>query len=192
MIANLSYCEKKNFFHADVIIIGSGIVGLNAAITIKTESPKTSIMVLERGFLPSGASTKNAGFACFGSISELIEQEKLTGTDGLHRLISKRWRGLLKLRKLLGDECISFQKNGGFELFRANQYLLAEECVANMSHFNALIEDIVLQKETYIESNQKIKKFGFNSIDCLIECQPEAQLDPGMMMKALLAKAMAL
>jgi glycine/D-amino acid oxidase-like deaminating enzyme len=192
MLQNLSYWEKKNFFHADVIIIGSGIVGLNAAITIKSTNPKTSVLILERGFLPSGASTKNAGFACFGSISELIEQEKLSGTDGLHQLISKRWKGLLKLRDLLGDESISFQNNGGFELFKPEQSDLANECVAKMSHFNALIEDILLHKDTYSLTNSKIKSFGFKGIDVLIENNLEAQIDPGLMMKALLAKALAL
>ena len=192
MISNLSYWEKKNFFHADVIIIGAGIVGLNAAITIKKTQPKISVLVLERGFLPSGASTKNAGFACFGSISELIEQEKLSGTDGLHQLISKRWKGLLKLRNLLGDLWISYQNYGGYELFMPKQQDLAEKCVAKLSHFNALIEDIVLQKEVYTEANSKIKTFGLNNTEVLIENKLEAQLDPGLMMKALNAHCLAL
>ena len=192
MYDNLSYWEKKNFFHADVIIVGTGIVGLNAAIEIKTLAPKISVLMLERGFLPSGASTKNAGFACFGSISELIEQEKTSGTDGLHQLISKRWKGLLKLRKLLGDEQISYQNNGGFELFRPQQASLTEKCVAKLSHFNTLIEDIVLQKDVYRQVDYRIDEFGFKEIDALIECRLEAQLDPGMMMKALLAKATAM
>lgn len=192
MYNNLSYWEKKNFFHADVIIVGSGIVGLNAAITIKILAPKTAVLVLERGFLPSGASTKNAGFACFGSISELIEQEKLSGTDGLHALIAKRWKGLLKLRNLLGDTQISYQNNGGFELFRPEQASLAENCVAKISHFNTLIEDIVLQKDVYAQVDEKIDAFGFKGINTLITCRLEAQIDPGMMMKALLTKATAL
>lgn len=192
MYDNLSYWEKKNFFHADVIIVGSGIVGLNAAIAIKAQAPKTSVLLLERGFLPSGASTKNAGFACFGSISELIEQEKLSGTDGLHSLISKRWKGLLKLRNLLGDAQISYQNNGGFELFRPEEASLSEKCVAKISHFNTLIEDIVLQKGVYVQTNEKINAFGLKGIDTLIECRLEAQIDPGMMMKALLAKALSL
>jgi glycine/D-amino acid oxidase-like deaminating enzyme len=192
MISNLSYWEKKNFFNADVIIIGSGIVGLNAAITIKKAQPKTNVLVLERGFLPSGASTKNAGFACFGSISELIEQEKLAGTDGLHKLISKRWNGLLKLRSLLGDDQISFQNNGGYELFKPEQHILAQECVSKLSHFNQLIEDIVLQNNVFKETNAKIGSFGFNSVDVLIENKLEAQIDPGLMMKALLSNCLAL
>jgi gamma-glutamylputrescine oxidase len=34
------------------------------------------VLVLERGFLPSGASTKNAGFACFGTVSEQLSTLK--------------------------------------------------------------------------------------------------------------------
>jgi glycine/D-amino acid oxidase-like deaminating enzyme len=186
---NQSYWEKENFFKADVIIVGSGIVGLNAAITIKQNSPKTIVIVLERGFLPSGASTKNAGFACFGSISELIEQEKIMGADGLHQLIAKRWKGLLKLRNLLGDDIISYQNNGGYELFRPEESILSNDCVLKLSHFNVLIEDIVNQKEVFTLANNQINMFGFKGISILLKNKLEAQIDPGKMMKALLAMA---
>lgn len=187
-----SYWEKKNFFEADVIIIGAGIVGLNAAITVRSLAPKTTVLVLERGFLPSGASTKNAGFACFGSISELIEQEQITGTDGLHQLIEKRWKGLLKLRNLLGDDKICFENLGGYELFKPEQRQLSEDCVSKLSHFNTLITDIVSQKDVYAEANPKISSFGFDHIDVLIENRLEAQIDPGLMMKSLLQKAQSM
>ena len=192
MTSNLSYWEKKNFFNADIIIVGAGIVGLNAAITIKEKNQKIEIIVLERGFLPSGASTKNAGFACFGSVSELIEQEKLSGTTGLHQLIERRWMGLLKLRNLLGDDKINFHNYGGYELFKLNQDILATECVSKISHFNSLIEDVVNEKETFCLTNTKIKDFGFHNVDHLIECKLEAQIDPGKMMKALLSKAVSM
>lgn len=192
MSFNWSYWEKKNFFNADVVIVGSGIVGLNAAIAIKTKNPKIGVLVLERGFLPAGASTKNAGFACFGSISELIEQEKISGTDALHNLIAKRWNGLLKLKNLLGDDNISFENYGGYELFKSDQSVLALGCVAKISHFNSLIADIVNKNDTYRLANHKIKPFGFKGVENLIECQLEAQIDPGKMMKALLAKSSAL
>ncbi|SFH10641.1 NAD(P)/FAD-dependent oxidoreductase [Pedobacter insulae] len=188
MAHHQSYWEKQNFFTADVIIVGSGIVGLNAALTIKQGSPNTSVIVLERGFLPNGASTKNAGFACFGSISELIEQEKICGTDGLHELISKRWSGLLKLRALLGDEKICYENYGGYELFRPAENSLAEECVLKLSHFNALIADIVSEKEVYSVANDQIPSFGFKNISTLLKNKLEAQINPGKMMKNLLAK----
>ncbi len=187
-----SYWERQNFFTADVIIIGSGIVGLNAALTIKLARPKASVIVLERGFLPAGASTKNAGFACFGSVSELIEQEKICGTAGLHHLISKRWKGLLKLRRLLGDKAISYQNNGGYELFKPQDEALSHECVLKLSHFNALIEDIVDEKDVYSVADEQISDFGFKGISTLLKNKLEAQIDPGRMMKALLATVSAL
>lgn len=192
MANQYSYWEKQTFFTADVLIIGSGIVGLNAALTIKLSSPKTKVIVLERGFLPSGASTKNAGFACFGSISELIEQEKICGPDGLHQLISKRWKGLLKLRNLLGDTTICYENYGGYELFKPIEDDLAQQCVLKLSHFNNLIADIVGNKEVYTVANGEISTLGFGGISTLLKNKLEAQLDPGLMMKALLAKVAAL
>lgn len=188
----LSYWEQQHFFLADVVIVGSGIVGLNAAIAIKTAQPQLSVLVLERGFLPTGASTKNAGFACFGSISELIEQEKLSGTDGLHQLIGKRWQGLLKLRKLLGDKHLSFYNFGGYELFTPSQTQLANDCVSKISHFNTLINDIVLESDVFGLNNGKIGTFGLNNVNLLIENKLEGQLDPGRMIKSLLALASSL
>ncbi len=74
---DLSYWERDTFFsNVDIIIIGSGIVGLSAALCLKKRAPKLNIIILERGILPMGASSKNAGFACFGSPGELLEDLK--------------------------------------------------------------------------------------------------------------------
>ena len=72
-IMNLSYWEYKTWLsNIDYTIVGSGIVGLNCALALREEHPHAKIVVLEKGVLPQGASTKNAGFACFGSISEIL------------------------------------------------------------------------------------------------------------------------
>lgn len=69
----LSYWEQKSLIgNPDVAVIGAGITGLNAAIRLKQLDPALDVLVLERGALPEGASTRNAGFACFGSPSELL------------------------------------------------------------------------------------------------------------------------
>mgnify|MGYP003533971316 CR=1 FL=1 len=71
---NFSYWEIKNWFTAvDFTIVGSGIVGLHCALTLREKYPNSKILVLEKGILPQGASTKNAGFACFGSASEILD-----------------------------------------------------------------------------------------------------------------------
>ena len=115
---DLSYWELKNWF-TDVhyTIVGSGIVGLHAALRLRERFPESKILVLEKGMLPQGASTKNAGFACFGSISEIIDDLKSQTEQQVIDLITKRWDGLKLLRKSLGDDAIDFNPNGGYELF---------------------------------------------------------------------------
>ena len=191
MLIDLSYWEKESFLNYDVIIIGSGIVGLNAAIHLKKSTPSLKIMILERGLLPAGASTKNAGFACFGSISELIVQEETCEPEKLASLIERRWKGLLKLRNLLGDKTIDYQCLGGYELFKKEHRFLADTCVSKIEHYNYLINDII-GSNAFSISNNKIKAFGFESIETLIENRYEAQIDSGKMMFALIQYAQQL
>ena len=118
---NLSYWELKSWFtNVDYTIVGSGIVGLSCALQLKDQFPKANILVLERGMLPQGASTKNAGFACFGSLSEIIEDLKLHSEAEVIQLLKKRVNGLQLLRETLGDQTINYQNHDGYELFFNN------------------------------------------------------------------------
>ena len=111
---NYSYWELKEWFsNVDFTIVGSGIVGLNCALTLKKQHPKAKIVILEKGMLPQGASTKNAGFACFGSLSELIDDLSTHSTEEVYNLVDNRWRGLQLLRENLGDQNIDYQQNKG-------------------------------------------------------------------------------
>src|ERR1700754_3960910 len=125
---NYSYWEQTEFVNnADVIIIGSGIVGLSAALHLKKQQPALKVLVLERGFLPTGASTKNAGFACFGTVSEQMAYLKRSSETEVLRMVDYKWRGLQRLRQNLGDKNIDFQQNGGHELFMDNERQAATE-----------------------------------------------------------------
>ncbi len=115
---NLSYWEIQSWLaNVDYTIVGSGIVGLNCALHLRQRFPKSKILVLEKGMLPQGASTKNAGFACFGSLSEIINDLNTHSEDEVIELIRKRVNGLTLLRETLGDKVIDYQTLGGYELF---------------------------------------------------------------------------
>jgi gamma-glutamylputrescine oxidase len=191
-IMNLSYWEKESFFkNIDVAIIGSGIVGLSAAIRLKELSPKLNVMILERGSLPIGASTRNAGFACFGSMTELLDDLKTESEDVVFSLVEKRWKGLLKLRGRVGDANLKYQKLGGFELFRKEDDLDFQECVGRTDSFNKELNSIIGQKEVYKIADENIDNFGFEKIEHLIHNQAEGQIHTGEMMKTLLEIAQA-
>ncbi|MFC6225536.1 NAD(P)/FAD-dependent oxidoreductase [Hymenobacter artigasi] len=186
---NLSYWEHQSFFGtADVAIIGAGLVGLTAAIYLKQQRPTWRVVVLERGALPSGASTKNAGFACFGSISELLEQEK---RGDLQAVVAARWAGLARLRALLGDAELDYQPVGGYELFRHEEAALAAECRDKIDYFNALLAPVVGHARTFRDASAEAGQFSFGGVGTLLKNDHEGSLDAGRMMRALLARAWA-
>lgn len=182
MESNFSYWENNTFFNnIDLLVIGSGIVGLNAALNYKVSHPKHKVIVLERGVLPNGASTKNAGFACFGSPSELLDDLKTSSEDKVFALVEKRWKGLQELRKLIGDEHLDFQNNFGLELFTENNIELYQECSDKIEYLNQQTSKIVGLNTYSIVSNN----FGFNKISGIIKNQYESQIDTGKMMSKL-------
>jgi len=182
----LSYWEQKQYFsNTDIIIIGSGIVGLSAALFLRKKSKKLNILVLERGILPSGASTKNAGFACFGSSSELLDDLKSHTEEEVFSLVEKRWKGLQKLRKNLGDKAIDFTNLGGYELFD-NETVYAS-CLNKLDYLNRQLKYID-KKGVYFNADKQIKNFGLKNVNHLIVNKAEAQIDTGKMMQALIKK----
>jgi glycine/D-amino acid oxidase-like deaminating enzyme len=183
---NLSYWEYKTWLsNIDFAVIGSGIVGLNCALQLKNKFPKAKILVLEKGILPQGASSKNAGFACFGSISEIISDLKTHSEEAVFQLVKKRWEGIHLLRKTLGDGQIGYQNHGGHELFRNNAQELYAHCLEKLMETNRLLRPIFKDDPFRPHANS----FHFNGIqEKYITHAFEAQLDTGKMMSALLFK----
>ena len=178
----LSFWEKKNFIKYDYIIIGAGITGLSTACSIKEKNPKASVLVLERGIFPTGASTKNAGFACIGSLSEKLSDLELMGESKFLQVIQDRISGLGMLRKRLGDENIGFQNNGGFELELRRKKIE----VGQMEKMNALLKTIFSDNVFHVFPNL-IETFGFNKemVSNIIVNPIEGQIDTGLMMQTL-------
>ena len=186
-VNSFSYWEQTSFTSfADVIIIGSGIVGLSAAMQLKKGNSSLRVLVLERGFLPSGASTKNAGFACFGTVSELTAALKNSTEEEVLKLVDYKWRGLQRLRVNLGDAEIDYQQHGGYELFTTEGTTHADTCIAQIEKLNKLLAEAIGYKEVYSMTNHKIADFGFDKVSKMIFNPLEGQIDTGKMMRALL------
>ena len=187
---NLSYWEQQSFFgDVDAAVVGAGLVGLTAALYLKRQRPAWRVVVLERGLLPSGASTKNAGFACFGSVSELMEQEQ---RGDLLAVVAARYEGLRRLRALLGDATLRYRPEGGYELFRAGaDAALLAECRARLAHYNHLLAPVTGRPATFRDVSAEVGRFGFGGVAGLLKNDCEGSLDPGRMMRALLARAWA-
>ena len=189
MKANLSYWEIKNWFsNVDYTIVGSGIVGLHTALRLREKFPESKILVLEKGFLPQGASTKNAGFACFGSISEIIDDLRNHSEEEVIQLIQKRWQGLQLLRKRLGDETIDYKLYGGYELFLKNSESHYNECLQKIPFINDVLRPL-FKADVFAK---EIDRFDFGGIQEYLVFNPfEGQIDTGNMMEALLKLAIA-
>jgi len=193
MANQFSYWERKSFMaDFDVVIVGSGIVGLNASLNLKIKQPKLKIGVLESGFLPSGASTKNAGFACFGSVSELLKDLECHSVNEVLEMIELRWKGLEKLRKELGDSAICYEQIGGFEVFKSSENDWALKCLDKVPWFNNLLKSVIGESDIYAVSNDKIAEFGMRGISHIIKNKYEGQIDTGKMMLALLSRVQGL
>jgi len=188
METNLSFWEKDTYFeNVDVAIIGSGIVGLNAAIHLKTKYKKLKVVVLDKGLLSMGASSRNAGFCCFGSPGELLDDLKSQSETTVFSLVERRWKGLQKLRKNLVDKAIDFHNWGGFEVFDSEEAY--QFCLENLSYLNKNISPLIGIKTVYKDATNQIKQFGFKGIKGMIVNLAEGQIDTGKMMSALVAKA---
>ena len=185
----LSWWEINSWFtNVDYTIVGSGIVGLHTALRLRERFPQSKILVLEKGPLPQGASTKNAGFACFGSLSEIIDDLEYHTEEQVIALVQKRWRGLQLLRKRLGDNVIDFKPYGGYELFLKEDAIGYENCLSRMPFINDILRPLFKADVFTGETS----RFGFKGIQEQLIFNPfEGQIDTGRMMQALLKEAAA-
>jgi len=180
---SFSYWEKDVLSRKkDFIILGAGLVGLSTAISLKEKYADASVLVLERASIPYGASTRNAGFACFGSISEIIDDLNTLSTSEVELLINKRWSGLKILRGRLGDDKLMYKAMGGYEVFSKDEQDSYESCVVRLPEINKLIQKSTGEKDCFRLSGNH---FGILGNQILIYNQYEGQLHPGMMMSYL-------
>jgi gamma-glutamylputrescine oxidase len=148
----LSIWEKLSYwFDRDYVIIGAGLTGLFCAIELAQKEPKASILIVDRLLIGMGASSRNAGFCCFGSISELESDVELTGLEACMETVEMRFRGLQRLRKMVGDESLEYVASGGTEVF--DSYESFQYYEDRISFWNRELSALTGDKATYSAIN---------------------------------------
>ena len=165
----------------DVIVIGAGIVGLKAAIEVKKAHPGWEVLIVERDLFGSAASSKNAGFACFGSVSEISADIEKYGEDATLSIIQRRRRGLKRLADEFGDK-VELDFAGGWEVFRNENAFV--ETIEKLDMINGLIGDEVFETRSIPFQSNLFNEAIFN--------QYEGQLNTGLFYQNLCSKAQSL
>jgi gamma-glutamylputrescine oxidase len=179
----LSFWEKESLLRYDHIVLGSGIVGLSTAISIKEERPGDRVLVLERDVLPTGASTRNAGFACIGSLTEILADLKTLPAAEVAALVQLRREGLQLLRQRIGDTHMDYREQGSYELIGAAEAPALEQ----LNAVNELLRP-VLNGQAFSLVNEQIASFGFERsyVQALVKNNYEGELHTGKMMRRLI------
>ncbi|MFN3488892.1 MAG: NAD(P)/FAD-dependent oxidoreductase [Emticicia sp.] len=179
----LSFWEKDVFLKKyDVIIIGAGFSGLWLAYFLKKYQPKIEIAILEAGVLPTGASTKNAGFSCFGSPTELLENIEVMGLDQAMFWAEKRYEGIRMISQYFGSE-IEYDDCGGTELF--NDKAIFEETKEYLNALNQSIKSIVGNDNHFFIDENIIQNAGFSGFQYAIKNTVEGSIHSGKLISAM-------
>lgn len=185
----ISIWERETFYAPqDIVITGSGFVGLWSALQLKKKNPKLKITIVDRGIIPTGASTRNAGFACFGSLSEVVYDGQVMGTEKMLQLVEMRYKGLERIQKYFDDDRIDFDLCGGYELYEASDKVSCEQLIENIDYINSLFKSITGKKKTYKLVDETIEAFGFGNTRHLVKNNLEGYLHSGKLTQALLNK----
>ena len=183
---HISLWEKESFYSpSDIIIAGSGFVGLWSAYYLKKKHPRLSITVVDRGVIPTGASTRNAGFACFGSVTELIKDAAMMGEERMLWLVEMRYKGLSKIRKVFSNKEIDYRNCGGFEIIPSVIDDRYNELEWQVKWLNKKLSPIIGKRKTFRFADEKINEFELAEVGHIVSNELEGSLHPGKLCQLL-------
>lgn len=182
---SLSIWEQESFYAPkDIIIVGAGLMGLWTAWELLQQNPSLRIVILERNSTPLGASTRNAGFACFGSPTELMSDMEVMGINDMLQVVEMRYKGIEKIKKHFPDELIGFEHCGGYECInKDSRFWPALD--DRISQLNKLLKDITGHRSIFKYAGNKLPDLGLHHFDTLIENSTEAALHSGKLIQVL-------
>jgi glycine/D-amino acid oxidase-like deaminating enzyme len=162
ILANTSIWEDSIINNCDIAILGGGFLGLWSAYFLKQKNPKLNIHIYERDSIGLGASTRNAGFSCFGTVGEFVADTLISSEEEAFKSIQERYLGLQEIQKFIKSYNIDidYENIGGYELLESEKF---ESVVDKIPYLNALMKEHLNLDNTYQYSHIKNTKLHFNS-----------------------------
>lgn len=185
----LSFWEHQQYLaHNTFVIVGAGLVGMSTALSLRERFPSEKICIIERGYLPTGASTKNAGFTCFGSPTELLDDLAHIPEQTIWDTVALRLEGLRLLKERVGEKGMNYQNCGSWDLISATELPIDN---AAIGYLNLEFEKRFGLQEVYRQDDQSICKFGFKGFRSAYFNPYEGSIDTGLLIHTLYQKCIA-
>jgi len=133
-----------------------------------------------------GATTRNAGFACFGSATEIWSDKQILGKEQTLALIEKRWKGIQSLTHRFAPQEINYENFGGYELILDKE--INADFLNNLNQFlNPIFDSSIFEFR-----NAQINEFQFGkNVKQLLYNPLEGQIHSGKLLFSLLKLAQA-
>ncbi|MCU0337503.1 MAG: FAD-binding oxidoreductase [Sediminibacterium sp.] len=175
-----SYWDKSS--SAQLVIIGAGVLGLWSAIEVKRRKPSWNVVVLERYPIPRGASTRNAGFACFGSPTELWSDMHVMGEEKMIATVEMRYKGILKIKEFFENADIDLQWDGGYECINDIEQI---ELDKRIEVLNELLKNGLGLSGVYSNVSSRKASMHLHAFDYLVSISGEGSLHSGKYVQSL-------
>jgi len=175
----ISYWEKDILLpsEVDICIVGAGLTGLWSAYEYAKKYPENTVLIIEKGIIPQGASTRNAGFACFGSPSEILYDISINGVEKTMQVVKERFCGIQKIKHLFPKYLIDYEDCGGYDCLE-----IGEKIVEQLPFLNNLLAPITGSPNTFytVAAPKELQSFP-----CVVKNDFEASIHSGKLVKAL-------
>lgn len=141
-MTTFSYWEQQCLQGIDWVVIGAGLVGLQSARRVKETYPNQRVVVVDLHAMGGAASLRNAGFVCFGSAGEMLDEIERTTESEAVRLYDIRFQGIQRLMNRYGAGRLGFEATGGMEVFAAEDAEESERVLGSLDYLNELLKSV--------------------------------------------------
>ncbi len=170
-----SFWEKQQYLGKyDVLIVGSGFTGLSAGITLLKSKPALKVAIVESATIGTLASSRNAGFMCYGSASELGNDLQILPPTGMIQMMRNKHKGMKLLLQFAGKRGIQFKKVTAYEILQPNAPA-TKTATTHFDELNKLFSEAIGLPQYFTPTTQR--HFASNFQETLAFAY-EGQLNP--------------